>query len=328
MTPLGAWKAMTAMNIRLRALVVLSFLGAVLYASPSFAAPTATASHPPPVTTTEDWMILFAGMARAHGVAVSDAELRGAVADRSSAAFQTLTTKIKAPPFSPPGRLDFADVDNDGANEYVLSYVNPVGMHQAIIVGVFRPEPDGTVADIPLPAIGPAQAITFFEGVSLDREGVTLRFEEDDGHYRLPEDTRMARYLWKGGSVRLLDRLPVAPPPPASRDHLPPPLRCTVQTPSGTIVAAFDYGSMTGTLTVDGDLGVRRFNVRAAPYNGTYNLVFRSYGTDDKKPPSESLTAMTSLVARLVSYGQVQRLYFDGHYRPGLQTPTDGFVCK
>jgi hypothetical protein len=40
------------------------------------------------------------------------------------------------------------------------------------------------------------------------------------------------------------------------------------------------------------------------------------------------MTKMTSVVGRLVSYGDVLHLFLDGDYHPAVQAPTDGFVCQ
>jgi hypothetical protein len=115
---------------------------------------------------------------------------------------------------------------------------------------------------------------------------------------------------------------------PPSGARTPPPVKCTVTLPSSTFVAGFDYSTMTGTVTADGAAGTRRFNVRATPYSATYPLVFLGYGPGDQKPTSESMTKMTSVVGRLVSYGDVLHLFLDGDYRPSVRAPTDGFVCQ
>jgi len=134
-------------------------------------------------------------------------------------------------------------------------------------------------------------------------------------------------YVPPSQTVRLLDRVPIPKTPPT---HLgtTPPVKCTVSTPSGTFVASFDYATMTGSVAADGVVGTRRFNVRAAPYNATYNLVFQGYGPGDQKPASESMTKMTSVVARLVAYGDVLHLFLDSDYHPAVQPPMDGFVCN
>jgi hypothetical protein len=296
-------------------------------------ADTPSVAHPPPSTGPEDWVKLYSGIAKMHGVAVTDAEVRSALADDTNEiAFQAFENKIQAPLVNAPyAALYLADIDNDGANEYVLSRRNPVGGHNDDIVGVFRPQRGGALLEVPIPAIGPSRLGPTFHAspfLSMDREGVTMRFIEDAGHFQLPEDARLARYLWKANTVRLLDRLPIPRTPPPSSVRTIPPMKCAVTTPSGDFVASFEYATMNGTVTADGAVGTRRFNVRAAPYNGTYNLVFQSYGTEDRKPPSESLTRMTSVVARLVAYGEASHLFLDGDYHPSVRAPMDGFLCQ
>ena len=66
--------------------------------------------------------------------------------------------------------------------------------------------------------------------------------------------------------------------------------------PSGELAATFDLSTMTGTLSTDGSAGTRRFQIRAAPYNGTYSLVFVGYGAGDRKPATESMTPKSSVV--------------------------------
>jgi hypothetical protein len=107
-----------------------------------------------------------------------------------------------------------------------------------------------------------------------------------------------------------------------------PPVKCKVTTPSGVLVAGFDYSTMTGTVTADGAVGTRRFNVKSVPSSATYMLMFQAYGSGDQKPASESLKAGKSIVARLVSYGDVMHLFLDGDYHPAVQAPMDGFVCQ
>jgi hypothetical protein len=123
--------------------------------------------------------------------------------------------------------------------------------------------------------------------------------------------------LWLSASVSYASGAPATPP-----------LKCTVTAPSGVFVAGFDYSTMIGAVTVDGAVGTRRFNVRAVPYNATYSLVFQGYGSGDHKPASESMKRMTSVVARLVAYGDATHLFFDSDYHAPAQAPTDGFVCQ
>jgi hypothetical protein len=103
---------------------------------------------------------------------------------------------------------------------------------------------------------------------------------------------------------------------------------CTVALPTGTFVASFD-DSMSGKVTVDGAAGTRRFKVKSTPYSATYMLIFQAYDAGDRKPPSETLTAGKSIVARLVMVGSTLHLYFDSDYNPpGVRATLDGFVCK
>jgi hypothetical protein len=118
----------------------------------------------------------------------------------------------------------------------------------------------------------------------------------------------------------------------AASGHADPPpadvMRCTVTLPSGVFVAAFDFTTMRGTFTSDGALGSRRFKVKAAPYSGTYNLLFQGYGAGDTKPAAESMKKGKSIVARVVAYGEVQHLFLDSDYRSGVTAPSDGFICQ
>ena len=316
--------------------LLLAFLlgASVLYADPAVAQQSAIASNPPPATGPEDWVTLYSGIAKMIGVAVTDAEVRSAVANRSGAGFQALSTKIRAPYVEQSARLFRADIDNDGTQEYVVCYTHETGEHPDYIAGVFRPQA-GSMVQLQMPLgylAGPSphgmthQASPF---LSLDREGVTMRFVEDDGHFRLPEDARIARYLWRGGIVRLLDRVPIPQPSVPAGVRTTPPMRCSVITGSSTFVAGFDYSTMTGTVVVDGAVGPRRFNVRAAPYNATYNLVFLGYGPGDQKPALESMTRMTSVVARLVSWSDDKvHLFLNNDYHPAMQAGMEGFVCQ
>lgn len=304
-------------------------------AQPQRNGPVPTRSPPAtgPATGPEDWVRLYSGIAKMHGVAVTDAEVRSALADKGNeSAFQSFESKIKAPLVDAPyAGLYLADIDNDGVNEYVLWSRNPVGAHNDSIVGVFRPQQGGAMVEVPVPVIGPSNLGPTFHAtpfLGLDREGVTMRFIEDAGHFQLPEDARLARYLWKVNTVRLLDRVPIPTTAPPSSARTLPPVKCTVTLPSSTFVAGFDYSTMMGAVTADGAAGTRRFNVRAAPYNAISQLVFLGYGPGDQKPASESMTKMTSVVGRLVSYGDVLHLFLDGDYHPAVQAPTDGFVCQ
>jgi hypothetical protein len=279
----------------------------------------------------QDWVRLFSALAKTRGVTVTDAELRKAVAEPNDEnAFQAFEDKVHSGlPERGYATLYLADIDNDGTGEYVLAARNPTGEHNDYLVGVFRPRPDGTLVEVPIPVIGPSNLRPTFHWVpflSRDREGVTMRFREDDGHFWFPEDVRLARYLWRDNAVRLLDRVPV-PEPPFTSKSAPTIERCTVTLRAGGVVVVLNESTRFGTVTVDGALGTRRFNMRVAPYNGTLNLVFAGYGRGDEKPAPEQLTRMNSVVARLVSYGGALHLFLDGDYQPPVAAPQDGFTC-
>jgi hypothetical protein len=104
--------------------------------------------------------------------------------------------------------------------------------------------------------------------------------------------------------------------------------RCSTGTATTALVVQYDDGSMTGTLTVNGAAGTRRFKVKALPSAATYNLQFQGYGTGDQKPASESFTKGKTTLARLVAYGDVNHLFFDVDYKPSVPAPLDGFVCQ
>jgi hypothetical protein len=104
--------------------------------------------------------------------------------------------------------------------------------------------------------------------------------------------------------------------------------RCSTGTATTTFVAAYDNGSMTGTLTVNGAAGTRRFTIKALPSAATYHLQFQGYGTGDQKPASEKFTKGKTTLARLVAYGDVNHLFFDVDYKPSVPAPLDGFVCQ
>lgn len=121
---------------------------------------------------------------------------------------------------------------------------------------------------------------------------------------------------------------PPSPPRPAPSAPSPAGIHCSVSTPAGSFVAAFDFASMTGTVTADGAVGTRRFKVKAVPYAATYNLTFQAYGPGDQKLTSETMTKDKSVVARLVAFGDVNHLFFDGDYHPAVRATMDGFVCQ
>ena len=121
---------------------------------------------------------------------------------------------------------------------------------------------------------------------------------------------------------------PPSPPRPAPSAPSPGGVHCSVSTPTGSFVAAFDFASMTGTVTADGAVGTRRFKVKAVPYSATYNLMFEAYGSGDQKIGSETMTKDKSVVARLVAFGDVNHLFFDSDYHPTVHATMDGFVCQ
>jgi hypothetical protein len=170
-----------------------------------------SADRGPSATGPDDWLRLYLGIATLHGASVTDAEVRRALT--SDTAFEKLARKIDAPDVDRSYEtLYLADADNDGAKEYVLTYRNPTGEHNDTILGIYRPQAGGTLLQIRIPVIGPSNVQpTFYADpfLSVDREGVTLRFDEWMGGSRRPEDRRLARYLWKGTTVRLLDRVRV-----------------------------------------------------------------------------------------------------------------------
>lgn len=131
----------------------------------------------------------------------------------------------------------------------------------------------------------------------------------------------------------LLSASPASADPPATPSPVPSApsssgVRCAVSTPTGSFVAAFDFASMTGTVTADGAVGTRRFKIKAVPYAATYNLTFQAYGPGDQKVTSETMTKDKSVVARIVAFGDVNHLFFDSDYRPAVRAPMDGFVCQ
>jgi hypothetical protein len=128
----------------------------------------------------------------------------------------------------------------------------------------------------------------------------------------------------------LADPPPAPRPAPSASPPAPSPsgVRCSVSTPTGTFVAAFDFASMTGTVTADGAVGTRRFKIKAVPYAATYSLTFQAYGPGDLKLTSETMTKDKSVVARIVAFGDVNHLFFDSDYHPAVRATMDGFVCQ
>ncbi len=70
---------------------------------------------------------------------------------------------------------------------------------------------------------------------------------------------------------------------------------------------------MTGTVTIDGPdfTAHRSFKIHATPSAGTYVFLFDGYGDGDVKPATEKLTPK-SIVARQVTVGKFDKLFFDG----------------
>ena len=79
---------------------------------------------------------------------------------------------------------------------------------------------------------------------------------------------------------------------------------------------------MTGLVTIEGPdfTAHRSFKIHATPANGTYIFLFDSYGDGDVKPATEKLTAK-SIVARQVTMGKYDQLFFDGDVK---LTPKSG----
>lgn len=86
---------------------------------------------------------------------------------------------------------------------------------------------------------------------------------------------------------------------------------------------------MIGTVTIDGPVVTahRSFKIHATPSEGTYVFLFDGYGDGDVKPAAEKLTPK-SIVARQVTVGKFDKLFFDGDVK---LVPKSGkapdFVC-
>lgn len=95
-----------------------------------------------------------------------------------------------------------ADVNNDGTNDWVLTSRNDVGLHNDDIAGVFTPKGTG-FDELTPPRTGPLapNRVQFFgkNFLSHDPEGVTMSFVEQKAE---------KRYLWKNGTLKLLDSTP------------------------------------------------------------------------------------------------------------------------
>jgi hypothetical protein len=158
-----------------------------------------------------------------NGVAVTDAEVRQALSPLphmgGDTAFRALTARVKAPEIDTGYvyGIDFADIDNDGQKEYVLWDISAGFLRAGEIAGVYRPQPGGTMVEVPVPSkpafhadnpamfddIGRAHVPGVSPFLSVDREGVTMRYVEGLNGAR-----QRARYLWKGGVIRMLDHVP------------------------------------------------------------------------------------------------------------------------
>jgi hypothetical protein len=204
-----------------RAVLLVSLLALTAHADPP-------AFHPPPATSTGDWVALLTGIARMHGVEVTDAEIRAALgpipraSDAADQRFHALLTKIKGPEIDTGYvyGLDFADIDNDGKKEYVLWEISSGFLRDCSIIGVYRREGE-TLVEVPLPIIPPTHTTgpamfdplvpPYATGVSpflsVDREGVTMRYVDGQNGAR-----RRVRYQWKAGAVRALDSAPCTAP--------------------------------------------------------------------------------------------------------------------
>jgi hypothetical protein len=97
---------------------------------------------------------------------------------------------------------------------------------------------------------------------------------------------------------------------------------------TSAIVARFDFDSMAGEVKLESEGHLRCFRVKAVPSAATYLLMFEGYGKGDQRPAAEKLAKHTSVVARLVAYGETNHLFFDADFNPGLKLPPDGLVCK
>ena len=164
--------------------------------SDASAAPNKAGRKPVAPAGPTEWVTLYSTIASMNGVSVTQAEVESAVKNGyPSPEFQR---KIKAP-YTDIASLYFADINNDGAFEYVLCDTNSVGLHNSHVVAVYRPH-NAVMVDVPLPAGPPFDKQVAYLGgpfLSVDAEGTTMTFSEDSG---------TERYLWTGTKVRLLDR--------------------------------------------------------------------------------------------------------------------------
>jgi hypothetical protein len=97
-------------------------------------------------------------------------------------------------------RVYLADIDNDGAADFVVTDKNPVGLHNSRIEAVYAVNGDKLTAKRP-PGHPAIQEPYYLDDPFLERVGtqVTMNFTEAVRSSR-------ARYVWKGNSVTLLDR--------------------------------------------------------------------------------------------------------------------------
>jgi hypothetical protein len=107
-----------------------------------------------------------------------------------------------------PSNLDFAtlyhaDINNDGWMEFILCETNPTGLHNTYILAIYNSAPSGLMLSSETPVLreGP-----FVEGNVYDAASPFLRADPEGITMTFLEGQQRARYLWKGGHIRLLDR--------------------------------------------------------------------------------------------------------------------------
>ncbi len=164
-------------------------------------APSAAASPRTPVPrgTPEDCVAVCISLAGMHGVTLASNEAERACANGSMP--DALLRKVGAPVGGFP-TIYFADINNDGTPEYVLTDRNTTGLHNDGVAAVYVPHNAAMIAT-PMPEVAPFTGVSFFAEpfLSVDPEGTTMNVSEGSGSTEM-----IARYLWKGSTVRLLDR--------------------------------------------------------------------------------------------------------------------------